>query len=65
MRDTTEVNLGVNVSSFKEASYSPRLVKPAYRGQKLGENERIRSVHDSFARRMDVLKRLEFVDIYS
>lgn len=47
-----DLDLGGSISSFKEAT---QLLKPAYRGQKLGENEHIRSLHNSFARRMDVL----------
>ncbi|KAB8293136.1 hypothetical protein EYC80_007488 [Monilinia laxa] len=47
-----DLDLGENISSFKEVT---QLLKPAYRGQKLSENEYIRNLHNSFARRMDIL----------
>ncbi|TVY80856.1 Ubiquitin carboxyl-terminal hydrolase [Lachnellula suecica] len=47
-----EINLGEALGSFKETT---RGLKPAYRGQRLSDNESIRNVHNSFARRMDML----------
>ncbi|KAA8566369.1 hypothetical protein EYC84_008945 [Monilinia fructicola] len=47
-----DLDLGENISSFKKVT---QLLKPAYRGQKLSENEYIRNLHNSFARRMDIL----------
>lgn len=47
-----EIDLGDGLATFK--SYTQNL-KPAYRGKKLGENDFIRNIHNSFARRMDIL----------
>ncbi|KAM0307136.1 hypothetical protein ACHAO8_010594 [Botrytis cinerea] len=47
-----DLDLGVCIGSFKEDT---RFLKPAYRGQKLSQNECIRNIHNSFARRMDIL----------
>ncbi|KAF5876532.1 putative ubiquitin carboxyl-terminal hydrolase protein [Botrytis fragariae] len=46
------LDLGDGIRSFKEDTQS---LKPAYRGQKLSQNEFIRNIHNSFARRMDIL----------
>lgn len=46
------LDLGDNINSFKGETQS---LKPAYRGQKLSQNEYIRNIHNSFARRMDIL----------
>jgi ubiquitin carboxyl-terminal hydrolase L5 len=42
-----KVDLGKNLSAFKAETKG---LKPPYRGQTLGENEFIRSIHNSFAR---------------
>ncbi|KAK6608195.1 ubiquitin carboxyl-terminal hydrolase, family 1 [Botrytis cinerea] len=47
-----DLDLGDCIGSFKEDT---RFLKPAYRGQKLSQNECIRNIHNSFARRMDIL----------
>ncbi|KAF7876564.1 hypothetical protein EAF04_001653 [Stromatinia cepivora] len=47
-----DLDLGDSVSSFKNDT---QFLKPAYRGQKLSQNEYIRNIHNSFARRMDIL----------
>ncbi|TGO51329.1 hypothetical protein BCON_0163g00100 [Botryotinia convoluta] len=46
------LDLGVGIRGFKEDTL---FLKPAYRGQKLSQNECIRNIHNSFARRMDIL----------
>ncbi|RDL32468.1 uncharacterized protein BP5553_08924 [Venustampulla echinocandica] len=47
-----EINLGDVLSVFKKHTQG---LKPAYRGQRLGCNDFIRSIHNSFVRRMDIL----------
>lgn len=47
-----ELDLGDIVSNFKSDT---QFLKPAYRGQKLSQNEYIRNIHNTFARRMDIL----------
>ncbi|TAQ84598.1 hypothetical protein B7494_g7083 [Chlorociboria aeruginascens] len=47
-----EIDLGNAIQTFKEATLP---LKPAYRGQRLGCDDFIRMVHNSFARRMDIL----------
>ncbi|ESZ90661.1 hypothetical protein SBOR_8961 [Sclerotinia borealis F-4128] len=47
-----DLDLGASISSFKDDTH---FLKPAYRGQKLSQNEYIRNLHNSFARRMDIL----------
>ncbi|KAI9643457.1 hypothetical protein NHQ30_008076 [Ciborinia camelliae] len=47
-----DLDLGDNISSFKDDT---QFLKPAYRGKKLSQNEYIRNLHNSFARRMDIL----------
>ena len=42
-----KIDLGENLSVFKAETKG---LKPAYRGQALGENEFIRYIHNSFAR---------------
>ncbi|KAG0647183.1 Ubiquitin carboxyl-terminal hydrolase isozyme L5 [Hyphodiscus hymeniophilus] len=46
------INLGEDLSAFKAETKG---LKPPYRGHTLGENEFIRSIHNSFARRVDML----------
>ncbi|EDN95091.1 hypothetical protein SS1G_10966 [Sclerotinia sclerotiorum 1980 UF-70] len=46
------LDLGDIVSNFKSDT---QFLKPAYRGQKLSQNEYIRNIHNTFARRMDIL----------
>ncbi|TGO18740.1 hypothetical protein BTUL_0008g01250 [Botrytis tulipae] len=46
------LDLGDGIRGFKEDT---QFLKPAYRGQKLSQNEFIRNIHNSFARRMDIL----------
>ncbi|KAL2072296.1 hypothetical protein VTL71DRAFT_11639 [Oculimacula yallundae] len=46
------LDLGENLQRFKEATQE---LKPPYRGKRLGENDFIRGIHNSFARRMDML----------
>lgn len=47
-----EIDLGEDLKQFKEET---RHLKPAYRGRKLDQNGHIRALHNSFARRMDIL----------
>lgn len=47
-----DLDLGDGIRGFKEDT---QYLKPAYRGQKLSQNEFIRNTHNSFARRMDIL----------
>jgi len=47
-----EVTLGSSLQSFKETT---QRLKPAYRGKALTHNEFVRNIHNSFARRMDIL----------
>ncbi|TVY43866.1 Ubiquitin carboxyl-terminal hydrolase isozyme L5 [Lachnellula occidentalis] len=47
-----EINLGEALASFKQNTQG---LKPAYRGQRLSQNDSIRYIHNSFARRMDML----------
>jgi ubiquitin carboxyl-terminal hydrolase L5 len=42
-----KIDLGENLTAFKAETKD---LKPAYRGQTLGHNEFIRSIHNSFAR---------------
>jgi ubiquitin carboxyl-terminal hydrolase L5 len=42
-----DVDLGDALNSFKEET---KKLKPPYRGERLGYNEFIRSIHNSFAR---------------
>lgn len=41
------IDLGDALAAFKK---STRKLKPAYRGKKLGENDYIRNIHNSFVR---------------
>ncbi|CAG8954205.1 hypothetical protein HYFRA_00005825 [Hymenoscyphus fraxineus] len=47
-----EIELGEVLTEFKNET---KQLKPAYRGKALSENIFIRTIHNSFARRMDVL----------
>jgi ubiquitin carboxyl-terminal hydrolase L5 len=47
-----QLDLGDNLKTFKEET---QMLKPPYRGQRLGLNDFVRSNHNSFARRMDIL----------
>ncbi|CZS95055.1 related to 26S proteasome-associated ubiquitin carboxyl-terminal hydrolase [Rhynchosporium agropyri] len=46
------LDLGENLQAFKETTQQ---LKPPYRGKRLGDNAFIRGIHNSFARRMDIL----------
>ncbi|KAH7369914.1 hypothetical protein BKA65DRAFT_487322 [Rhexocercosporidium sp. MPI-PUGE-AT-0058] len=46
------LDLGENLQNFKEATQK---LKPAYRGKRLGDNQFIRGIHNSFARKIDIL----------
>ncbi|KAH6721364.1 hypothetical protein BKA61DRAFT_699881 [Leptodontidium sp. MPI-SDFR-AT-0119] len=46
------LDLGENLQAFKEAT---QRLKPAYRGKRLGDNDFIRGIHNSFARKIDIL----------
>ncbi|KAG9249168.1 ubiquitin carboxyl-terminal hydrolase [Calycina marina] len=50
--NSPEVDVGNNMVAFKAETQK---VKPSIRGQKLGQHEFIRNIHNSFARRMDML----------
>lgn len=41
------LDLGENLRAFKDATQK---LKPAYRGKKLGDDDFIRGIHNSFAR---------------
>ncbi|PBP16855.1 putative ubiquitin carboxyl-terminal hydrolase protein [Diplocarpon rosae] len=47
-----ELDLGDNLNAFKE---STKGLKPPYRGKNLDHDDFIRNIHNSFARKMDVL----------
>jgi len=42
-----DIDLGAALNTFKEDT---KRLKPPYRGQRLGSNEFIRNIHNSFAR---------------
>ncbi|PVH71847.1 cysteine proteinase [Cadophora sp. DSE1049] len=46
------LDLGENLQAFKEATQK---LKPPYRGKRLGEHDFIRGIHNSFARKIDIL----------
>ncbi|KAK0101503.1 hypothetical protein ONS95_006671 [Cadophora gregata] len=46
------LDFGEDLQTFKEATEK---LKPPYRGKRLGENGFIRSIHNSFARKIDIL----------
>ncbi|KAH7395722.1 ubiquitin carboxyl-terminal hydrolase [Cadophora sp. MPI-SDFR-AT-0126] len=46
------LELGDNLQAFKEATQK---LKPPYRGKRLSDNDFIRGIHNSFARKIDIL----------